>query len=259
MSLFQQRNRFVNFALSNIANLVTILSLLCGLYVIINIEFISSKLSIMLILFAAALDGLDGRIARFVRDKYKIDNNNTGVQLDSFCDLINFGIAPVLIYRKEFFYNIETMHFFAMALYVSASVFRLTRFNNQNIITFDNLKKLNFNFSIGLTMPIAGLFILLPICINYTFPLYNIHCRDCLSSYTFCVSFLMISKLHFPIIKKIKFSNISKLRKIAIALTATFLFITTFVNPYATLILILAIYITVSLVFLAVNYKLYIL
>ncbi|MEN9782330.1 MAG: hypothetical protein RL208_480 [Pseudomonadota bacterium] len=264
MSFVQQKNKFNSFILSNIANFVTILSLICGLYVIINIEFISSKLSIVLILIAAALDGLDGKIARFVRSKFNNEfnnenNSNTGVQLDSFCDLINFGIAPILIYRKEFFYNVEIIHFFAMAFYIFASVFRLTRFNNQNIITFNNLKKLNLNFSIGLAMPIAGLCLLLPICINVIFPLYNIHCRDCLSSYLFCVSVLMISKLHFPVIKKWNFSQMSKLRKIVIILTAIFLFFTTITNPYAALILILTIYMTVSLIFLAINYKLYIL
>jgi len=50
------------------------------------------KLSIVAILFAAIIDGLDGRIARLIKGTSKV-----GKELDSLTDVISFGVAPAFI------------------------------------------------------------------------------------------------------------------------------------------------------------------
>ena len=50
------------------------------------------KLAIVAILFAAIIDGLDGRIARLIKGTSKV-----GKELDSLTDVISFGVAPAFI------------------------------------------------------------------------------------------------------------------------------------------------------------------
>ena len=45
-----------------------------------------------MVLFAAFLDGLDGRIARLLKATSKF-----GAQMDSLADIVNFGVAPALV------------------------------------------------------------------------------------------------------------------------------------------------------------------
>ena len=50
------------------------------------------ELSIIAIVFAALIDGLDGRIARLIKATSKV-----GKELDSLTDVISFGVAPAFI------------------------------------------------------------------------------------------------------------------------------------------------------------------
>ena len=51
------------------------------------------NLAVTLILLAAILDALDGRVARLIKG-----TSEFGKELDSLTDFVSFGIAPVLIY-----------------------------------------------------------------------------------------------------------------------------------------------------------------
>jgi len=48
------------------------------------------EFAIIAIIFAALIDGLDGRIARLIKGTSKV-----GKELDSLTDMISFGVAPV--------------------------------------------------------------------------------------------------------------------------------------------------------------------
>ena len=50
------------------------------------------ELAIIAIVFAAVMDGLDGRIARLIKGTSKV-----GKELDSLTDVISFGVAPAFI------------------------------------------------------------------------------------------------------------------------------------------------------------------
>ncbi len=45
-----------------------------------------------MVLFAAFLDGIDGRLARMMKATSKF-----GAQMDSLADIVNFGVAPALV------------------------------------------------------------------------------------------------------------------------------------------------------------------
>ena len=73
-------------------NILTLIGVCVGLS---SIKFaIDAKygLAIVAIVFAAIMDGLDGRIARLIKGTSKV-----GKELDSLTDVISFGVAPAFI------------------------------------------------------------------------------------------------------------------------------------------------------------------
>src|SRR6202007_3037952 len=88
--LLEQRRRFRPIPVRTLVpNLITLLALCAGLTAI---RFaVEGKLDIALgaIVFAAVLDGVDGRIARLLKGTSRF-----GAELDSLADFVNFGVAP---------------------------------------------------------------------------------------------------------------------------------------------------------------------
>jgi CDP-diacylglycerol---serine O-phosphatidyltransferase len=75
------------------------------------------------IVFAAVLDMLDGRIARFTRT-----GSRFGAELDSLVDAISFGVAPAIILYHLFLAD-QPWSWILGFLYVTSAVIRLARFN----------------------------------------------------------------------------------------------------------------------------------
>lgn len=110
--------------------LFTIASLFCGFYSIlasIRGDFVIAATAILL---AAVFDGLDGRVARLT------DTTSTfGMELDSLCDMVSFGVAPGLL---AYFWALEPYGrygYLAAFLYVATTCLRLARFNSQQSIS----------------------------------------------------------------------------------------------------------------------------
>ena len=75
-----------------IPNLITLLALCAGLTGLrLAIEG-KIEYALAAIVFAAALDGIDGRIARMIKGTSRF-----GAELDSLADFVNFGVVPALI------------------------------------------------------------------------------------------------------------------------------------------------------------------
>ena len=73
-------------------NVATVLALCAGLTSVrLGIER-HYELATIAVLVAAALDGLDGRLARLLRGTSRF-----GAELDSLTDFVNFGVAPILL------------------------------------------------------------------------------------------------------------------------------------------------------------------
>lgn len=50
------------------------------------------QLAVLCVFFAGVLDGLDGPVARALNSTSRF-----GAELDSLCDLVNFGVSPCLL------------------------------------------------------------------------------------------------------------------------------------------------------------------
>ena len=66
------------------------------------------EIAIIAIIFAALIDGLDGRIARLIKGTSKV-----GKELDSLTDVISFGVAPAFI---MYFWKLNTLGRFGWLL-----------------------------------------------------------------------------------------------------------------------------------------------
>ncbi|MCB5410544.1 CDP-diacylglycerol--serine O-phosphatidyltransferase [Pseudogemmobacter sp. CC-YST710] len=105
-------------------NLVSILSLCAGLTAV---RFaISGHIStaVLLIVLAACLDGLDGRLARMLHSESAI-----GAELDSLCDFVNFGVVPALVLYSWGLRTDASMGWIAVLIYAVCCMLRLARFN----------------------------------------------------------------------------------------------------------------------------------
>lgn len=107
-----------------IPNLVTAANIgvgFCSMLVAAEGRF---ELAVYLLLACIFLDMGDGRLARGLKATSAL-----GQQLDSFCDLTSFGVAPAfLLYRAE----LSALGFWggaAAVIYLLAGLYRLARFN----------------------------------------------------------------------------------------------------------------------------------
>ena len=75
-----------------VPNVITLLAICAGLTAIRLSTEGRMELAVAAIVFAAILDGIDGRVARLIKGQSKF-----GAELDSLADFVNFGVAPGLI------------------------------------------------------------------------------------------------------------------------------------------------------------------
>ena len=118
------------------------------------------SLAVTLILFAAILDALDGRIARLIKG-----TSEFGKELDSLTDFVSFGIAPVFILYFWELKNYGKLGWAITLIYSVCCVLRLARFNLTKISESEEWKS---NFFEGIPSPAGGLLILMPLIYELT-------------------------------------------------------------------------------------------
>ncbi len=101
----------------------TLANLFFGVYALVAASRGDLIWAAWFIVFAAVLDMLDGRIARFTRT-----GSNFGAELDSLVDAISFGVAPGFIAYQIYFHD-SAWGWVLSFLYITAVVTRLARFN----------------------------------------------------------------------------------------------------------------------------------
>ena len=105
-------------------NMITISNLLCGCMGIIHID--NLYLASLFIIFGAVFDFFDGFVARLLSVSTKI-----GKQLDSFADMVTFGVLPSLIVYnllEQQFKSFEYVKYLALIIAACSSI-RLAIFN----------------------------------------------------------------------------------------------------------------------------------
>ncbi|MGB8680171.1 MAG: CDP-alcohol phosphatidyltransferase family protein, partial [Pseudolabrys sp.] len=107
-----------------VPNLITLLALCAGLTAIRLAMEEKLELALAAIVFAALLDGIDGRIARMLKGTSRF-----GAELDSLADFVNFGVAPGLILYFWQLHELNNGGWIAAMVFAISGGLRLARFN----------------------------------------------------------------------------------------------------------------------------------
>ena len=146
-------------------NVITLSSMIFGLVSLWSSHNGNFALAGWMIIYAVLTDRLDGLVARAVKGTSEL-----GMQLDSFADFLNFGVAPaflVLTYlsgRPDLPYfdrgsTAHTLLFISCGGYMLCAVFRLARYN---VLTDDQVAtKMFFGFPTTLSGGLMVIWILL--------------------------------------------------------------------------------------------------
>lgn len=137
-----------------VPNLITIAAICAGLTAIRFAMQGNFQLSVAMIVLAAVLDGLDGRLARVLKSSSEI-----GAELDSLADFLNFGVAPGLVIYLWALQEARSAGWIAVLIFAICCVLRLARFNVGSR-SADAGEKTGF---IGVPSPAAGLLALMPL------------------------------------------------------------------------------------------------
>ena len=153
------------------------------------------EFAIVAIIFAALIDGLDGRIARLIKGTSKV-----GKELDSLTDMISFGVAPAFI---MYFWKLNTLGRFGWLLcliYVICVALRLARFN----INSNQEPSWKDNFFEGVPSPAGGILVLTPLIFSLSgFDYIELNYNLIVPIFFIVTSFLLISKFPSYSFKKI--------------------------------------------------------
>src|SRR5205807_8106454 len=104
-------------------NLITLLALCAGLTAIRLAFEQQLEWAVAAIVFAALLDGLDGRVARLLKGTSRF-----GAELDSLADFVNFGVAPALILYVWGLHELKSAGWIAAMVLAPCCGLRLARF-----------------------------------------------------------------------------------------------------------------------------------
>ena len=140
-------------------NLISILALCAGLTAIRMAVEGRFGWAVALIGLAAALDGIDGRLARMLKSESAI-----GAELDSLCDLVNFGVTPALVLYYWGMRADTALGWIAVLIYAVCCMLRLARFNVGNRLPEGEEKPKGF---VGVPSPAGAMLALLPIYLAY--------------------------------------------------------------------------------------------
>jgi CDP-diacylglycerol---serine O-phosphatidyltransferase len=187
MPLFRHRQVPVRML---VPNFFTLLALCAGLTSIrMGIEG-RYELALGAIVFAALLDGIDGRVARLLKASSRF-----GAELDSLADFVNFGVAPAFLIFNWGLGSLKSLGWICVMIFALASALRLARFN---VASEEERPKWQTAYFIGMPTPAAAIVVLLPVFIEHlgfegfrNTPLM----LDVVLLYTLLIAFLMVSTI----------------------------------------------------------------
>ena len=152
-------------------------------------------LSIIAIIVAAIIDGLDGRIARLIQGTSKV-----GKELDSLTDVISFGVAPAFIMYFWKLNELGRVGWLICLIYVMCVALRLARFN----VNSGQDPSWRDNFFEGIPSPAGGVIVLMPLIYSLSdIQILNINYDFFVPILFVIISILLISKVPTYALKKI--------------------------------------------------------
>lgn len=183
------RRRFRRIPVRTLApNVITLLALCAGLTAIRMASENRYVLAVGAIVFAAILDGIDGRLARFLKGTSRF-----GAELDSLSDFVNFGVAPGLILYFWDLHDLKSAGWIAALVFAICVGLRLARFNV--MIDDPDRPAWTANFFVGMPAPAGAITVLLPIYVVFLGVPRSAFLTWLTLFYTLGIAWLMVSRL----------------------------------------------------------------
>ena len=169
-----------------VPNVITLLAICAGLTAIRLSTEGKMEWAVAAIVFAAVLDGVDGRVARMIKGQSKF-----GAELDSLADFVNFGVAPGLMLYFWQLHELNNGGWIAAMVFAISGGLRLARFN----ATIDDPNKPPYaaNYFTGVPAPAGAVTALLPIYLAFLG--ISKPPATLTAAYTLLIAFLMVSRL----------------------------------------------------------------
>jgi CDP-diacylglycerol--serine O-phosphatidyltransferase len=170
-----------------IPSIFTLVGLCAGLTAIrMGIEH-RWDLAVAALVFAAVLDGIDGRVARLLKASSRF-----GAELDSLADFVNFGVAPAIIMFNWALEDLHSLGWIAVLVFAVCSALRLARFN----VSLDrtDLPAWKSNYFVGVPAPAGAIILLLPIYVQ-DLGLHVPSLTPLVLFYTLGIALLMVSNV----------------------------------------------------------------
>jgi CDP-diacylglycerol---serine O-phosphatidyltransferase len=139
------KKRRLGGAVYVLPNLITTGNLFFGFFSVVKCLQGDYKWAASAILLAAVFDVLDGRVARLTGG-----TSEFGVQYDSLCDLLSFGLAPAFLMYEFGLSTAGRIGWIFCFLFLACGALRLARFNVQS-----SIGKASGDFT-GLPIPMAA-------------------------------------------------------------------------------------------------------
>jgi len=180
-------------------NMVTMMALCSGVTSIRYAIAEDWSKAVLCIFLAALFDGLDGRVARFLKASSKF-----GAELDSLSDFVSFGVAPAILIYQWSLSSLPRFGWLFCLIFAMGMAMRLARFNT--MLDMDDTPPYWSHYFVGVPAPAAAALGIMPVLIWFDFPQLSFILR----SHAFCailmclVTFLMTSRIPTLSLKKTK-------------------------------------------------------
>jgi CDP-diacylglycerol--serine O-phosphatidyltransferase len=171
-----------------IPNLITVLAIcagLSGIRLAIEGRF---EVAVVMVLIAAFLDGIDGRMARMLKATSRF-----GAHMDSLADIVNFGVAPALVVYAFLLDEAGALGWMAALIFAIACCLRLARFNV--MIEKPDKSDWRHDYFVGVPAPAGATLVLLPVYLGFLGLEKSPVLAYLAVFFTLLVAFLLISRV----------------------------------------------------------------
>ncbi len=140
-------------------NVITLLALCLGLTAMRLVVEGKLETATICILIAAALDGVDGRLARLLKGTSRF-----GAELDSLSDFVNFGVATGYVLWIFVLHDLKSFGWIIVLTLACAMALRLARFN----VMIDDPDRPDWqkDFFVGMPAPAGAITAMLPLYLH---------------------------------------------------------------------------------------------
>jgi CDP-diacylglycerol--serine O-phosphatidyltransferase len=179
--------RKIRVTRSVIPNLLTLMNLFCGFIALTRLSVNDFFGAAEFVAAAALFDVLDGAVARLTKS-----TSDLGVELDSLCDAVSFGIVPSFMLYQLHFRYVPDWGTVISALPALAGVYRLARFNVQ-LTGFEDKKYFR-----GMPIPAGALVIFSYALFYFQHPLIPLSLQGtALAVVTIITALIMVSTIKY--------------------------------------------------------------